>query len=185
MKQSIVKFLKFKGKTLLFLSKNGVYWIAIKPVCEAIGVDYIQQFKNLNDDPILRPALCKHTMQVPGDQARNMVCLPERYIYGWIFSIRSVAKELIDYKLQCHDILYDHFHGIMTNRKDLLREKATIQAQRHGIEEELRTNVSFNKLEELRAEEARLGISLKKLDRQEFEEVVDLFSNSGIKFSKS
>ena len=52
MKQSIVKFLTFKGKTLLFLAKDGVYYVAIKPVCEAIGVDYIQQYKNLNDDPI-------------------------------------------------------------------------------------------------------------------------------------
>jgi len=185
MKQSIVKFLEFKGKTLLFIAKNGIYYIAIKPVCEVLNVDYIRQFKNLSEDPILGPALSKQTIQVPGDQARNMVCLPERYIYGWIFSIRSEAKELIDYKRQCYDILYEHFHGIMTNRKDLLREKASIQAKRHEIEEILKTNDAFNKLEELRAEEARLGISLKKLDRQEFEEVADLFTNSGVEFSNS
>ena len=59
--------------------------------------------------------------------------------------VETYAKELIDYKRQCYDILYEHFHGIMTNRKDLLREKASIQANRHKIEDILKTNDAFNK----------------------------------------
>ncbi len=71
MKQSVTKFLEFNGKNLLFVTKDGIYWIAIKPVCEVLGVDYIQQFKNVNEDAILGPALAIQPMQVPGDQSRN------------------------------------------------------------------------------------------------------------------
>ena len=183
MKQSIVKFLTFKGKTLLFIAKDGVYYIAIKPVCEAIGIDYVQQFKNLNDDSILTPALCKHTMQVPGDQARNMVCLPERYIYGWIFSIRSESKELVDYKRECYDILFNHFHGTITDRQELLGEKVKIKARLQLLESTLAENNEFNEYRELKAHEARLGLSFKQLDQRELREAADLFTGTGEELS--
>jgi hypothetical protein len=64
MKQTIAKFLELKGKNLLFLQKNGTYWIAIKPVCEAIKVEYTQSFKNIHANPILGPALAVQPMQV-------------------------------------------------------------------------------------------------------------------------
>ena len=57
MNKQVVKFLEFKGKNIVYLSVNGTYWIAIKPVCEALKVDYIAQFKNLKEDEILRPLL--------------------------------------------------------------------------------------------------------------------------------
>ena len=79
MRQSIERFLEFNGKTLLFLAKDGTFWIAIKPVCEALGIEYTRTFKNITSDPILGPALAKQPMQVPGEQTRNMVCLPENW----------------------------------------------------------------------------------------------------------
>jgi hypothetical protein len=32
---------------------------------------------------------------IPGDtQPRKYVCIPEKYVYGWIFSIKSDSEEL-------------------------------------------------------------------------------------------
>ncbi len=95
---TVQKFLQFNGKPLHFLAKNSICWIAIKPICEVLNIDYIQQFKNLKADEVLGPELCKHTIQVPDDQARSMVCIPERYVYGWLLSIRSESQELKQYK---------------------------------------------------------------------------------------
>lgn len=61
------KFLSFNGKNIIFLNKDGQYWIAVKPICEALGVDYVRQFKNLKDNIILAPALSKQTMQIPSE----------------------------------------------------------------------------------------------------------------------
>lgn len=175
MKQNINKFLEFNGKNLLFLSKEGVYYIAIKPICQAIEVDYVQQYKNVSDDPILGPVLCKHTMQVPGDQARQMVCLPEQYIYGWLFSIRSESKELIEYKRRCYNILYDHFHGTITKRRNLIIDKVNTQNERAKLELKLRESEDFNKWEELKAREARIGKSMKDVDSEEISLQLSIF----------
>lgn len=176
MKQSIVNFLSFKGKNLLFLSKNGTFYIAIKPVCEAIGVDYIRQFKNLSEDAFLQPVLSKQTIQVPGDQARNMICLPERYVYGWILTIRSESKDLLDYKRECYDILFNHFHGVMTGRRELLQEKVSAQSKIRNLEESLREDEKFKEYEQLKAQIARIGLGIKALEKKEIQEVATLFT---------
>ncbi len=175
MKQSITKFLEFKGKTLLFLAKNGTYWIAIKPVCEVLGIEYTRTFKNVKADPILGPALAIQPIQVPYDQVRNFVCLPEELIYGWIFSIQSGSQELTEYKKECYHILYDYFHGTITSRRELLKEKARIELERSAREIKLLDNKEFIEWQRLKAEEARLGIALKRNDREEITEQKELF----------
>ena len=50
MKNSIRKFLEFNGKVIYFLSKDGEYWIAIKPICEALGVYSPRQQKTIRAD---------------------------------------------------------------------------------------------------------------------------------------
>ena len=93
MKKDIKKFLEFNGKLIYFLAVDGQYWIAIKPIMEALGVEYTRQFKNLKEDKILGAALALQPMQVPGDQTRNYACLPEFFIYGWLFSIQSAIQK--------------------------------------------------------------------------------------------
>ena len=175
MKQSIVKFLEFNGKNLLFLSKNGTYYVAIKPVCEVLGVDYIRQYKNVSEDAILGPALSKQTMQIPGDQSRSMLCLPEHLVYGWIFSIQSTSPQLVEYKKECYEILFNHFHGAITGRRELLTLKARTEVDRSRLEMDLRSNPSFQKWEDLKAQEARIGKQLKTADRDEIIEQISLF----------
>ena len=175
MTQSIVKFLEFKGKSLLFLSKDGIYWIALKPICEALTINYQQQHKNVLADPILGPASCNHTIQIPNDQARNMTCLPEYLIYGYIFSIRSESPELLEYKKECYKILFDYFHGIITSRQNLIKEKVMLQKERVLLETDLRNDTRFVKLEELKAGEARIGKNLKRLDDEAITQQLSLF----------
>ena len=101
MKKDIKKFLEFNGKSIHFLAVDGQYWIALKPICEALNVDYIRQFKNLKDDGVLSLLLSEQTMVAGDDKLRKMICLPEFFIYGWIFSIQSQSQELQAYKLEC------------------------------------------------------------------------------------
>ena len=115
------KFLQFNGKNIVFLKVDGTYWIALKPICEALEVDYVRCFKNAKNDPILGPALSKQTMQVSKNglsQLRNVTCIPEEFVYGWIFSLKSESEQLTDYKRTCYSLLFNHFHGTITNRKE-------------------------------------------------------------------
>ena len=176
MNKQIVKFLEFKSKTIVYLSVNGTYWIGIKSVCEALNIEYTRQFKNLRDDAILSPALAKQPMQIPGDdQLREYICLPEEFIYGWIFSIRSESKELEQYKRECYHVLYNHFHGIITRRRELIKEKADTNFKRRKIENVLAQNDEYKKFTQLKTSERQINKKLRELENSEMQEELDLF----------
>ena len=80
--------LEFAGKNISVLHADGKWWVAIKPICDALNVDYIQQFKNLKDDDFFTDALCKHTMRDTKNRLQEMVCINEKDVYGWLCSIR-------------------------------------------------------------------------------------------------
>jgi hypothetical protein len=162
------KFLEFNGKTIVFLSKEGIYWIPLKPICEALNIEYTRSFKNVKNDPILGSELAIQPMQVSKNgktQVRNVTCIPEQFIYGWIFSLRSESKELTEYKKTCYELLFNHFHGAITGRKELLIERLDIDTQIHQLKEELKEQDSqYLKLHELQQKRKRLSGELNSID---------------------
>lgn len=96
-----------------------------------------------------------------------MVCLPEKYIYGWIFSLRSDSKELTEYKKTCYELLYNHFHGTITNRKELLLQKKDVETQIFKIKESLKEqDENFKKLQNLEKEKKQITAELNIMDQQ-------------------
>ena len=161
-------FLKLNGNAIIFLSVDGTYWIALKPICEALKVDYVRSFKNVKNDSILGAVLSKQTIQVSNNgvfQGRKMTCIPEKYIYGWLFSLRSESPELTEYKRTCYELLYNHFHGSITNRKELLVEKSDVLKEIRETENELQQNKVSQKLESLKARRKKLSFDLLKIDK--------------------
>lgn len=162
------KFLEFNGKNILFIDVDGENWIALKPICEALNVDYIRSFKNAKKHPILAPALSKQTMQVSKNdknQLRNVTCIPEYLIYGWIFSLRSESKELIEYQKTCYELLYNHFHGQIGNRKELLFKRKEVETLIFKQKELLKDNdEAYKILRDLEKQKKALSTELNSLD---------------------
>ena len=176
MNKQVVKFLEFRGKNLVYLCENSTYWIAVKPVCEALNINYNRQYQQIRKDAILVSAFAKKQMQIPGDdQIRKYFCLSEEFIYGWIFSIDSKSKELELYKRECYHVLYEHFHGIITRRRILIKEKADASVKRRKVEHTLLKNPEYLELTKLRAQELSIGRKLKQIERCEIDEELDLF----------
>ena len=169
------KFLEFNGKKIIFLSVDGTYWIALKPILEALNMDADRSIKNLKNDPILGSERSIQTVQTivirkdigSVSQPKPMVCLPEKYIYGWIFSLRSDSKELTEYKKTCYELLYNHFHGTITNRKELLLQKKDVETQIFKIKESLKEqDENFKKLQNLEKEKKQITAELNTMDQQ-------------------
>lgn len=71
------------------------------------------------------------SMVVAADvKEREMLCLPLRYVYGWLFTINPknvapAAREAVTrYRRECYDVLYHHFtasmqHTIETNNAEI------------------------------------------------------------------
>lgn len=174
MKKSTAKFLEFNGKSIHFLAIDGKYWIALKPICEALNVDYIRQFKNLQEDKILGELLSEQTMVAADGKMRKMICLPEFFIYGYIFSIQSQSEELQAYKLECYRILYEFFHGAIVGRKELLTEKAKAQLEKDACMNTLDPDVAY-RLQQAEKKLNQVNRELRDLDLEVIEEEKTLF----------
>lgn len=103
------------GVTLQVVADERVQLVAVKPVCEILGVDFSAQRAKMKEHPIFGPTmvLCP---TVGGDgKVREMVCLPFRLFAGWLFGINpvnvkeEVREDLIHFQLKCNDVLFDYF----------------------------------------------------------------------------
>jgi hypothetical protein len=103
------KFLEFNGKAVYFLAKGGTYWIAIKPICEALNVNFDRQFKNLKTDPILSQICSLQPMTGADGKTHKMISLPERFVHQWLFSIKSESPQLLKYKRTCFELFFPGF----------------------------------------------------------------------------
>lgn len=168
MEKRIEKFLEFNGKRIAVLLADGSWWVAVKPICEALEVNYIRAFQNLQDDEILSQLLAKQLTVGADNKMREMVCLPEKYVYGWLFSLRSDSGGLIEYKRKCYDVLFDHFHGALTGRMTALTEKSESELRMIELQQKLQEKMleteEYREMMELKQKQKVIAKKLKDLD---------------------
>jgi putative antirepressor protein len=168
-------FLSFNEKTIYFKEVGNEYWIAIKPICDALNVDYIRAYKNISEDKNLSQLLSEQTMVGADNKNRKMICLPEKYIYGWLFSLRSKSEVLKQYQMKCYEVLFNYFNGAIIGRKKLLEKQADTQKKIERVEQELKSNPQYLQLIALKQESEQIKQYLKKIDKQIIEETPSLF----------
>ena len=172
------KFLEFNGNKIIFLNADGQYWIALKPICEILNVNYNRQFQNLKSHRILSGVFAKQQTHDSINRLQEMICLPEKYIYGWLFSLNSNSPELLAYQNTCYELLYDHFHGTITNRKELLMERNDIDTKIFEIKKELKQDdEKYKVLKELETKRKKLSTQLNSIDK-ELVQQPELFSTN-------
>ena len=99
----------------IIIIENGEKRVAIRPICEALGIDYPSQYTKLQNDPILSSTVVLSTTVGADKKGREMVTIPFKYVFGWLFRIdsRNVKEEsreaVLKYQLMCYDALYRHF----------------------------------------------------------------------------
>lgn len=168
-------FLEFNGRNIYTLANDGVYYVALKPICESLNVNWQAAHKRLLEDKILSELSSEQTIVAADNKLRKMSCLPERYVYGWLFSLNSASEDLKKYKLKCYDLLYDYFHGAMTARLSELRAKSEAELLIETLEEKLQESPEYLALQEARAMLKYKGRVLKQLDKELQEGQINLF----------
>lgn len=94
---------------------NGEKRIAVKPVCEALGITFEPQFTKIKKDPILGSVVTLSVTTGSDLKQYEMVTIPFKYVFGWLFRIdsRNVKPEaretIVRYQVECYDALYRHF----------------------------------------------------------------------------
>jgi hypothetical protein len=168
--------LKFDGRYLPYAVIDETVYIAIRPICDAIGVEYSRQYKKVKKDRILSRALYICTMRDPEKKLRKYIALPERYIYGWLFTINTNSDALYEYKVKCHDVLHYYFRGKLAERRQILQEKTKVKIQMSHIRDKLKANEDYQQLNKLQGRHLNLANMLKEIDEEESLKQLELFN---------
>lgn len=95
---------------------DGTVLVPLRPICEALGLDWSSQAKRLNRDEVLHAARTVVIMTtVQGD--REMLALPLDLLPGWLFGVTAarvkpeLAARITLYRRECFRVLWDAFKG--------------------------------------------------------------------------
>lgn len=179
MSEQIKKFLQFNGKNIYFTFINNQWWVAIKPICEALGVNFERQRQNISDDAFLSQLPTIQQVVAADGKLRKMICLPEFYLYGWLFKINSSDNPLLkDYQWKCYEILYNHFHGYMGLRNNILSKRAELQIKMAKAKLKLKQTPEYHEMAELAKENQEAAKMLKEIDEMVVTQQLSLFDQN-------
>jgi uncharacterized tellurite resistance protein B-like protein len=119
----------------IVLVENGEKRVAVKPLCDALGVSYQGQIDKIKEDEILSSTLMLSLTVGADGKQREMQTIPFKFVFGWLFTInpKNVAPEakdaVVKFKLECYNALYNHFTGyaeFVEQRQRLIEQHLTI-----------------------------------------------------------
>lgn len=145
------------------LSTSDEQMVAVRPICDALGIDYSRQLKKIKEDDDLCSVVGVTPTTGADGKQYDMSCLPIRYIFGWLFTINPMnvkpeAQEAVRaYRRACYDALYDYFfkqpmRQLEQNKIEitLLEEIAELNQQKSSISSTI--TEKKKKLESIREE---------------------------------
>lgn len=147
-------------------------YVAIKSICDILGIDNSAQLTRIKQDEILNSVLKPLPATGFDGKTYDMACLPLRYIFGWLFTIDTdkvkpdVKDKVFKYKQLCYDALYDHFVGPTANRRNILLRKNEVELEILQLKEQIlaEKNPLFEKLQALEKEKSELKKALPATD---------------------
>jgi len=173
----LTKAIKVNSQNILVITEGNEKFVAIKPICEALGVKYDTQIEKINNDEILSQLTPLRGATGADGKTYEMRVIPLRFVFGWLFTINpknvkpEVKDQIIAYRMECYNALFDMF----TKRTLILKEKTGIQVEIEALEEDLKKDDRYVKIQTLKASVSDATKRLNLLDKDVVNEQLDLF----------
>lgn len=158
------------NKVAIVAGNDSQKLVPIKSICEALGIDFSNQYKKIKEDDDLSSVMVLSTITDSSGRPSEMVCLPLEFIFGWLFTInpknvKPEAQEAVrSYRMECYRALYSHF----TAYSRFNEEKQAILSDEFEKYQELQAN--FNQAKKDLAESKKRMNLAKDLTFEEWEE---------------
>ena len=114
MNNTKLETIQFHNQSLIVLNHENKPYIAMKPICENIGLGWHSQRQRIHRHHVLSKGEVMITSpSKSGNQ--EYLCLPISMLNGWLFGIDTnrvkpeIKQKLEQYQLECFDVLYNHF----------------------------------------------------------------------------
>lgn len=173
------QYITVNNREIMIATQGNERFVAIKPICEAIGVDYDYQLEKIKNDEILSQLTKMYRVVAADGKVREMRVLPLRFVFGWLFTINpnnvrpEVKQDVINYKMECYNALFDSF----TKRNSIIKERTQYQIDLWELEKELKEDVRYSKMQELKQNIKNASQRLNALDKNLIDEQLSLFGN--------
>nr|DAH08461.1 MAG TPA: repressor domain protein [Bacteriophage sp.] len=115
--------ISFNNQSLITVEQNGNHYVAMKPICENIGLSWEPQLLRIKRDNVLSSTMIVMIIVAEDGKKREMICLPIEYLNGWLFGIDinrcnpEIRDTLIKYKKECYQALHDYWFNGKAERK--------------------------------------------------------------------
>ena len=124
-----VVMVPFNGHQVMSVVHDGNAYVAAKPICDSLGLDWESQRKRINRDSVLSQGTVIMTVPSPGGDQQTL-CIPLEYLNGWLFGIDDsrvkpdLREALVKYKKDCYRTLHEFFYqGYVLNIEALQVDK--------------------------------------------------------------
>jgi hypothetical protein len=144
-----IKKVPFNGDKILVVEKDDKKYVAMKPITEALGLDWSGQLRIIRNDPVLNEGMDVTSIPSKGG-SQEMVCLPLEYLNGWLFKIPALRytgcrrEAIIKYQRECYQALYRYFHKekpCSDNMRKIISAITTEAAKKDEVIAALKTQV--------------------------------------------
>lgn len=129
--------------------------VFVKPICDYFGIEYDNQLKVINNDPILKTSVGKNQSMLLFGDKRERVTLSKRGVIRWIQLINpqivqvSLRDKLIEYQVLIFDFLYGNIEKEEENR-NLFNELQGLRSQQKELNariKEIKDQMQYNMIE--------------------------------------
>lgn len=159
-----MELVKINEVEISFPTQDDIVFVPIKPICEVLGIDAKSQRDSIQNHPILGSVGVQNPSTGSDGKTYEMLCLPLKYIFGWLFSIdaRKVKPEaseaVMKYQEIVYNVLYDKFFLEPSQQKKkliLILEKENQLLTLEGERRELNAQIKVVKqqIEEIKITE--------------------------------
>jgi len=114
----------FRGDELYGFKQDDGVFVALKPICEAIGLSWGSQYNRIMRDPVLSQGVSIMKTPFASHGAQEVVCLTMELVNGWLFGVETtrikdeaIRERVILYQRECYGVLFKHFYkgGLLEN----------------------------------------------------------------------
>lgn len=107
----------FHGTPLVAIAVDDKPFVAVRPICDALTIDFDSQRHRIARHPVLAASAVITTGVAADGKRREVLCLPLDKLNGWLFGISSARvrdparrERLVQYQRECFEVLASHFN---------------------------------------------------------------------------
>lgn len=127
----------YDDNLVIQLGEDGEIYVALRPIVEALGLDWSGQLQRIKRDPVLSEEIRTISVvitptQMPrerGEGAKYYICLPKQYLSGFLFGINAnrvreeIRESVIKWQREAHLFLDAAFAGDAESALEAMRQK--------------------------------------------------------------